>query len=128
MKKTGRLLYWAPRLLGILFIGFLTVFSLDVFEPGMSGREIALGLLMHNIPSLIMIVLLIIAWRKEIVGAVTFIGAGLLYMGLVMTNVVKGQLPWYIALSWSLTLAGPAILVGILFLINWRNRKDGPNQ
>ena len=34
MKKTGKGLYWAPRILSILFICFLSLFSLDVFEPG----------------------------------------------------------------------------------------------
>ena len=47
----------------------------------MSAGEIMLGLLMHNIPSNIMAVLLVIAWKKEIVGAVGYFEAGLLYNG-----------------------------------------------
>lgn len=124
MKKAGKLLYWTPRILSILFICFLSLFSLDVYEPGMSVGDVALGLFMHNIPSLIMIALLIIAWRRDLVGAVSFIGAGLLYMGLVFFNVVNSELPWYIAITWSLTIAGPAFLIGILYLINWKKRKD----
>ncbi len=30
------------------------LFSLDVFEPGLSAQEIAIGLFMHNIPALIL--------------------------------------------------------------------------
>ena len=93
MKKTGNFLYWTPRILSILFICFLSLFSLDVYQPGMSAGDVALGLFIHNIPSLIMIVLLVIAWRREIVGAVGFIGAGLLYIGLVVSNVVNSELP-----------------------------------
>lgn len=122
MKKTGKLLYWTPRILSILFICFLSLFSLDVYQPGMSAGDVALGLFMHNIPSLVMIVLLVIAWRREIVGAVGFIGAGLFYVGLVVFNVVNSQLPWYIAITWVLTISGPAFLIGILYLINWRKR------
>ncbi|WP_418791828.1 DUF7670 domain-containing protein [Phosphitispora sp. TUW77] len=123
MKKTGKILYWTPRILSILFICFLTLFSLDVFESGMSAGEVALGLFMHNIPSIIMVVLLVIAWRKEIVGAVGYFGAGLLYMGFVVFGVVNSGLPWYLAITWSLTIAGPAFIIGILFLLNWKKRK-----
>lgn len=123
MKETGKLLYWAPRILSILFICFMSLFSLDVYEPGMRAGDVALGLFMHNIPSLTMLVLLVIAWRSEIVGAVGFIGAGLLYIGFVVFNVINAALPRYIAITWVLTIAGPAFLIGILYLINWQKRK-----
>lgn len=123
MEKTGNLLYWTPRVLAILFICFLSLFSLDVFQPGMSPGDIALGLFMHNIPTLILIVLLVISWRREIVGAVSFIGAGLVYIGLVVSSAVGSGLPWYLAITWSFTIAGPALVIGILFLINWQKRK-----
>ncbi|NLB80976.1 MAG: hypothetical protein GX800_05070 [Clostridiaceae bacterium] len=122
MKKTGKVLYWTPRVLSILFICFLTLFSLDVFELGKNAGEILIGLLMHNIPSIIMIVLLIIAWRKEIVGAVSYFVAGLLYIVFVAFSAVNSELQWYIAITWSLTIAGPAFIIGVLFLINWKKR------
>lgn len=122
--KNSKILYWTPRVLSILFICFLTMFSFDVFESGRSAGEIALAFLMHNIPSIILIILLVIAWKKEIVGAVTYLGAGLLYVGLVIYNVTNSGLPWYIGISWNITIAGPAFIIGILFLINWRNRKE----
>lgn len=124
MKKPEEILYWAPRILSILFIGFMTMFSLDVFQPGLSGKDIAIGLFMHNIPSMVLVALLVIAWRREIVGAVAFIGAGLLYIGLTVFNSFNTGLPWYIAVSWSLTLGGPALIIGFLFLLNWKKRKN----
>lgn len=120
----GKILYWTPRVISILFIFFLALFSLDVFEPGMSAGKIMLGLLMHNIPSIIMAVLLIIAWKKEIVGAVGYFGAGLLYNGIVIFNIVNSGLQWYLAISWSLIIAGPLFIIGILFLINWKKRNE----
>lgn len=101
----------------------MTMFSLDVFEPGLSIGEILLGILMHNIPSIIMAVLLAIAWKKEIVGVVSYFGAGIIYIGLVVFNVVNSDLPWYFAITWSLTIAGPAFVIGALFLICWRRRE-----
>ena len=120
----GKILYWTPRVLSILFTCFLALFSLDVFEPGMSAGKIMLGLLMHNIPSIIMAVLLVIAWKKEIVGAVGYFGAGLLYNGIVIFNIVNSGLQWYLAISWSLIIAGPLFIIGILFLINWKKRNE----
>ena len=125
MQKTGNLLYWTPRVLAILFIIFLSLFSLDVFQPGMSPGDVALGLFMHNIPSFILIVLLVVAWKRDIVGAVGFIAAGLAYIGLVVSNAVGSGLPWYIAITWALTIAGPALLIGILFLANWQKGRAG---
>lgn len=122
MKKVGKVLYWTPRLQSILYICFLTLFSFDVFEQGKSVGEILLGLLIHNIPSIILIILLLISWRKEIVGAVGYFVVGLIYIGLVIFNVIDSGLPWYLAITWSITIAAPALLIGVLFLINWKKR------
>ena len=121
MKKTEKILYWAPRILSILFICFLTLFSLDVLEQGKSTGKILIGLFMHNIPSIIMIILLVIAWRKESVGAICYLGAGFLYIGVVTFSVINSELPWYV-ITRSLTVAGPTFIIGILFLINWKKR------
>ena len=119
MDKTEKFLHRLPRILSILFILFLSLFSLDVLEPGKSFREIAIGLFMHNIPSLIMIVVLLISWRNDVVGAIGFIGAGLFYMAFVVMNT---QQPWYIALTWGLSIAAPAFLIGFLYLMSWRTK------
>lgn len=122
--KVGKLVYWVPRILSILFILFLAMFSLDVIEPGRSIGEILIGLIMHNIPVFILIGLLIIAWKHELVGAVTFITAGLLYSGLTVFSAIQSDLPWYLSISWSLTIAGPAFLVGIMYLLNWKYKRQ----
>ena len=82
--KVGKFIYWTPRILSILFILFLAMFSLDVIEPGRSIGDIIIGLIMHNIPVFILTGLLVIAWKHEAVGAVTFISAGVLYSGLTV--------------------------------------------
>lgn len=118
-NKINKFVYWIPRILSVLFLLFLTVFSLDVFRPGLSAGQIALGLFMHNIPVFILLAVLIISWKREIVGGIVFILAGLLYCGLC---IVRYQTEWYM-LSWSLTIAGPAFLIGILFLVGWRQKR-----
>jgi energy-coupling factor transporter transmembrane protein EcfT len=120
-KEINRFVYWTPRILSIIFILFLMLFSLDVFAENLSFWEIALALFMHNIPALILLVLVIVSWKHELVGAITFISAGLLYILWILSSA-------RIALSWSLIIAGPAFLIGILFLIGWFNKKKIKNS
>jgi len=117
-KKINKFIYWTPRILCILFIAFLALFSLDIFDLKLGFWQTVLGLFMHNIPSLILLVVLLISWKYEIVGAIAFFLAGLLYIIMLLMNPFE----WYM-LSWMLTIAGPAFLIGILFLINWMKKE-----
>ena len=74
---------------------------------------------MHNIPVFILLIILIISWKHEIVGGIAFILAGLFYIIMVFRSVT-----WKLALHWSLTIASPAFLIGILFMINWFKKKQ----
>lgn len=118
-KRVGKLLYWSPRILSILFVLFLALFSLDVFGNGYSFWQTALALFMHNIPVIILAILLIISWKYEIVGAMTFASAGLLYIFL---SLFKNQFQWYY-LSWAVQISGPAFFVSWLFYLNWIRKK-----
>ena len=117
-KKINRFVYWTPRILSIIFIFFLALMSLDVFSSELGFWQTVVGLFMHNIPALILLVVLLISWKYEIVGGIAFILAGLLYIIILMRNPFE----WYM-LSWSLIIAGPAFLIGILFLLNWKFKK-----
>lgn len=118
-KKEHKFIYWTPRIMSILFILFLALFSLDEFGNGYSFWELILGLFMHNIPVFILIIILIISWKHEIVGGIAFCLAGLLYIATLFMNPnFEGYM-----LSWSLTIAGPAFLVGILFFIGWFEKR-----
>ena len=57
-QKRRGVIFWLPRILSIIFILFLTMFSLDIFGNGYSFWEIVVGLLVHNIPSLILLIVL----------------------------------------------------------------------
>ena len=116
--KISKSLYWTPRILSIIFICFLALFSLDVISPELSFWQIAVGLFMHNIPALVLLIVLLISWKYEIVGGIAFILAGLLYIAWLMRKPFQ----WYMII-WSLQIAGPAFLIGILFLIGWSKKK-----
>lgn len=118
-KKLNKFIYWAPRILSIAFILFLALFSLDVFDSNFGFWGTILGLLIHNIPSFVLTAILILSWKREIIGAVAFIIAGFAYISLLLMNP---NFEWYM-ISWSMIIAGPAFLIGFLFLKNWEYRK-----
>jgi hypothetical protein len=104
------LLFWTPRVLTIAFILFLGLFALDVFGEGYGFWGTLAALLMHLIPNFVLVGVLALAWKREWVGGVLFLGLGVFY--LVET---WGRFHWsaYVAISGSL------FLIGILFSLNW---------
>lgn len=118
-NKVNKFIYWTPRILSIIFILFLTLFSLDVFGNGYTFWETVGALFMHNIPSLVLLIVLIISWKYEIIGGIAFILAGFAY---IVSLIFRNQFKWYM-ISWSLIVAGPAFLIGILFLMNWFKKR-----
>lgn len=122
-QKINKYLYWTPRILSIIFIIFLMLFSLDIFDLKLDFWGTVVGLLMHNLPALFLLIILIISWKYEIIGGVIFILAGIFYSSLVLTTIVRTPpYHWYM-LTWILTISGPAFLVGALFLICWFKKK-----
>lgn len=117
-RNVPKWLFWAPRILSIVFILFISLFALDIFEMNLGFWGTIVGLFMHLIPSIILAIVLLIAWKYEIVGAIAYFFAGLLYIIILMMN----QFEWYM-LSWIIQIAGPAFLIGILFLMNWIKKR-----
>jgi hypothetical protein len=119
-KKVNKFVYWIPRILSILLIIFLSLFSLDVFGNNYGFWGTMLALFMHNIPSIALLIILVISWKHEIVGAIAFFLAGLSYIALLPMNGFQ----WY-ELAWAIQISGPAFIIGILFLIGWMQKKKG---
>lgn len=65
-----KLIHWTPRVICILAILFVSMFALDSFSPELSIWQQIGGFLMHLIPSYILLVFLLIAWKWELVGGV----------------------------------------------------------
>ncbi len=122
-----RVLFWIPRALSILFIAFLSIFALDVFGGNQSLWRTLVALCVHLIPSFVLIIALVLAWRWEWIGAALYGAAGALYLVWVLPSPVP---PPAMKLVWCTTIAGPAFVIAILFWINWlkhaelRSRKD----
>ena len=114
-RPVKRLLFWAPRILCILFAVFVSLFALDVFGEGYGFWGTILALLIHLIPTGVILIVLAISWRWEWVGGILFIALGVLYMVMF-----RGRAHW----SAYLVISGPLFLVGVLFLINWLYRAE----
>ncbi|MGE5176008.1 MAG: hypothetical protein ACM3JJ_06485 [Hyphomicrobiales bacterium] len=114
MNETQRrVLYWSPRLLCILFGLFLAVFALDVFSMKFTFWERIGALALHLTPTLIVLIGLALIWRHEWIGGILFPLLGIAYL-----VAGWGRMHW----SAFALISAPLIVVGILFLINWRYR------
>ncbi|MDD5178455.1 MAG: hypothetical protein PHT54_04225 [Candidatus Nanoarchaeia archaeon] len=121
MGKTNKFIFWAPRILIILFILFLALFSLDIFGNNYNFWETVAGLFMHNLPSLALLVILIISWKHELVGAITFGFLGVL--GIIGTIIAMLNTPEGSIFNPILIVTGiVTLLAGILFFVGWKER------
>jgi len=112
-EAAKRLVYWAPRVLGIAFAAFSSIFALDALStPGDIGQK-TVALLMHLIPTGIVLLALLIAWRREWIGAIFF---PLLAVVHVVPRWGRLDAPGYAMID------GPLLLLGLLFWLSWRNR------
>lgn len=113
-KSVKQALYWSPRVAGILFVLFLSLFALDVFDMNLGFWGTIVGLFMHLIPSILLAITLVLAWRWEWIGAVIFAGWSIFYI------VSARGFPW----SVYAIIAGIPFIIGILFLVDWIYRKE----
>ena len=109
-RSVKRVLFWTPRVMCILFALFLSLFAMDVFGEGYGFWETILALLIHLAPVYLVLIVLIIAWRWEWIGAILFNAFAVFYLVSAW-----GRFHW----SAYLAISGPLVLVGVLFLFNW---------
>ncbi len=112
-----RALFWTPRVLSIVFIAFLSLFALDVFDEHLGFWGTIVALAIHQIPVFILLAALILAWRWEWIGAALYAAGGLLYVTWVVS--MSRPVPAATRLIWILFIAGPAFLISGMFLANW---------
>ncbi|MCD6577862.1 hypothetical protein J7L48_00115 [bacterium] len=115
MKRMKRdVFFWTPRVLSILFAGFISIFALDIFSENFTFWMTVLALLIHLIPTYIVIIIIFIAWKWERIGAILFCGLSVFY--IVWT--------WgkFVFLAY-LFISGPLVIISILFLLDWTVNK-----
>jgi hypothetical protein len=124
MKTTLKILYWAPRVICIISILFISLFALDAFDPDLSIWQQIGGFLIHMIPSFILLTALLIAWKWELTGGIIFIILGLLLSSFLYTHNYRMNQSVWLSLGIVLMMGFPFVLSGILFVLNHKKRKD----
>lgn len=106
---------WSPRVLAILFALFISLFALDVFDGKSGILETLIGLAIHLIPIGIIVIAIILSWHREWIGGIVFIFLPLFYI-----YSTWGRFPF----SVYLIMCTPPLITGILYFVNWKNKRD----
>lgn len=115
--KLRRALLWAPRFVTMAFTLFISLFALDVFEPGKGFGETVLDLLRHLIPAFLLLLILALAWRWEWIGALGAVVLAALFLWWNFT--VRHNTILAVAM-----IAGPLFLIAALYLYGWLHRQE----
>ncbi len=103
-------LIWIPRILTIVYALFLMLFSFDAFSGDSSLMLKILGFLIHNLPTVALILIIILTWKRTLI-------AGMLYLvaGLIFTIYFK---TWQQGLMVFGFISLPLFIVGTMFIIS----------
>lgn len=112
-NKLQKIIYKTPRIAGLLIIFFITLFSLDVFEPGLSILTMIGAFIMHSIPSIFLAIFLYFAWKNPKVGFYMFLIGSLPFLLRFILSPIQG-------FGVLLLFAGPLTAISTLFWINWK--------
>lgn len=104
---------WVPRILAILTAAFAFLFSFDAFGPGLSFWKALAGFLIHNIPTFVLIALILLSWKWPWTGGAGFILLGVLYF---IWSAGKGNA--------SIIIGVILLVIGALFMLDWFLRND----
>ena len=118
-KSINKILFWAPRILCIIFALFTAIFAIDVFNEDYSFWKTILAFVMHLIPSGIIVLVLIVSWRWDWIGGILFMAMPIFYIYWAW-----GRFP----ISVYLIMCLPMVLISILFFINWKIKIDLQNK
>lgn len=110
-----KIIYWIPRILGILYVIFLGIFALDVFIPNQPISYYLINLFMHLIPNFILLIFILIAWKYERVGGFLFL----------MSFLVMSTLFWDKGFWWmQILLFSPLLVISLLFFMDFYIKKN----
>ena len=121
--RTLFLFHWAPRVLSIIAILFISVFSLDAFRAGLPLKTQILDWLIHMTPSFVMMAVLVIAWKWENIGGVIFLAVGLAFTPFIFWGNYANNHSIWLSLFIILAVNFPFILVGVLFILSNNTKK-----
>ena len=123
MKNSIKTLHWLPRILCIIAILFISMFALDSFNPELTVWQQIKGFLLHLIPSFILILLLILAWRKELIGGIIFVIIGVIFTPLIFNHNYQMNQSIGMSLGIISLITIPFVIIGVLFIMSYYRKK-----
>jgi hypothetical protein len=104
----------AATSIGVLYALALLIFAGDVFNKDQSTTQTILDLLLHFIPTAIVLFLVVIAHQRPLVGSIIFAINGLVYIITGWAN-----------LHWTahVLIAGPLLVLSMVYIIVYKSIK-----
>ena len=123
MKTSIKLIHWLPRIICILAILFISMFAADAFDPRLSFWKQLINFFMHLIPSFILLIFLIVAWKWEYLGGIIFTIIGLVLSPIIFMHNYNMNHSVPMSLGIILLITFPFIVVGVLFIWSHKLKK-----
>lgn len=125
MNTSAKVIYWLPRIICILAILFISLFAADAFDHGENIWQKIGDFLMHLVPSFILLVFLVVAWKWELIGGIIFVIIGIVFSPFIFMHNYKMNDSIGISLGTIMLITFPFIVVGVLFLLSyWFKKKQ----
>ena len=118
MRTSIKVFHWLPRIICLLAILFVSMFALDAFAPGRTIWQQLGDFFMHLIPSFVLIILLIIAWKWERTGGILIMVIGLILTPLVFMLNYNRNHSIGMSLIIILVITFPFVIAGFLFIVS----------
>lgn len=109
--RLAKTLHQAPRIAAILIIFFISLFSLDVFRTEGTFLEKLGGLLIHNFPSIVLLIILLFAWKRPVVGFAAFLIGAIAFAFYFARPFFSQNLLIFVL---------PILLIAMLFYADWQ--------
>jgi hypothetical protein len=122
------IMYWLPRVIVMLAILFASVFAFDSFSTANSIWQQLLEFLIHLIPSYILLIVLLIAWKFELIGGVIFILLSVGFAPFIFMHNYQMNHSIGICLEIVMLINFPFLLAGILFVLDHKNKNKKQHQ
>lgn len=113
-EKNLKYYYWIPRFTGLVFVLFLSSLAFDSITGYKSFYLMINSALAKLVPSLVLAIMLIIAWKEELLGGILF-----MLLFLVLFALIVSESP----LLSDLIFYGPIFIIGLFFLIDYYLRQ-----
>jgi hypothetical protein len=108
-----RVLLWSPRLLGFGESLYLGKFALAACVGEQPMTDKIADFLVHLTPSLLVLLTVLLSWRRFWIGALVFTGLAVYY---ALTTLHR--------MDWVLAISTPLIGIGLLYALNWWRGKN----